>query len=168
MSDSNSIESIFIAYTVLSGVSMLTNGIDIILYKSSFGKKQRNKSSSIEKMMFFLAIIEELIAVYWLINSILLVIKYEVKAMGFLCPGLGLFGLFVYNMEWVMVTAIIVQLRKIITNPVNGVLNADSHVKMYIVIDLIVACGSIILAASTQVGGISVSTITINNTHYIM
>lgn len=145
------------AFIVLSSLSLITNSIDIIYYNLSSRKKQRNKSSSIEKMLFFLAIIEEMISGYWMINSIWLENERNINSSCVACRVLGLFGLFIYNMEWVMISAIIFQLRKIITNPVNGVLNADSQMKIYILIDIGFAIGSTILAGAFQVEGISVS-----------
>jgi hypothetical protein len=123
-------------------ISLIVNIIFIINFIMTLKQNKKNKSSSLEKLMLILSIIECLISLCWIFTAKNFPTNYDIiddvrdknlkeRIINSRCCNLGFFTTFLYNFDWLLLSFVILHIKDIILNPVESVLKSDKTIKKY-------------------------------------
>ena len=130
-------------FFIPSLLSIIINCIFILHYIIKVNSnKNRNKKSSLEKLLFGLSILEGIISLFWLLSVKLFenesIINNDING-GYGCKIFGTFNLFFYIFDWIIVYFTISHLKNMILNPINYILKSGLKLIKYISISVIFA-----------------------------
>lgn len=131
------------------------------LFSSIFKTKRNGKSkiSSLERLLIWLTLIEIGISIIWVIQTGKFNTTKIIKENCLGCKTLGLFSVFLYFSDLVILGLSVKQFKKIILNPLDAILKPEQKIKKYLAIAFIVAGIACLLALGGELTGLSVSVI---------
>ncbi len=112
-----------------------------------------------EVMLHILMFIETLQSIYWILNNLMypqVKDMYSSESKCFGCFTLSHISVFLYSCDWVFLALTLHNLRKVINNPVEGILKPRVRINLYIVITIIASCITTVLCYMSAVFGRSV------------
>jgi 1-phosphatidylinositol-4-phosphate 5-kinase len=135
---------------LFGSLSLITNLIFMINYIMKLSSNQKNKLSSLEKLMLILSIFESLISTCWIFSAKKFPTNYDIidnvrnkniteRITNSTCTNIAFATNFCYNFDWLLLCFVIIHVKNIILNPVDSVLKSDKKIKLYILICTIFA-----------------------------
>ena len=110
-----------------------------------------------EKMKFGLTVIQFIISIYWFFNYYFF---FEVKNIlnNFnLCFFFSLFLIFAHSLYWCFFVSVFHNLKAILDNPIDGILNFNNRLYRYLTITILCSIILTCTAYFTNIMGVSVS-----------
>lgn len=144
---------IYITLCVL-GVILNISFLISSFYKKLQKIKKQKKISSLEKLMMVLSCIEICISVIWFSNSVAYQSPKIIKEKCGGCKVLGVFTLFFYILDWIVLTMAINQFKQIILNPIDAMPN--KKIMRYLICAFLIAIVTSLIAHFTEIVGLSV------------
>ena len=153
----------YIFVLIFSIFSILMNIIFILNYilKKLFNKKLK-KISSLEQILFILAILESIVSLLWFISAVkypkmdkMQTISGESVEVCTGCKIVGSLLAFFYIFDWVLSGFALYHLKSMIINPINFILKSFKKIMLYAIISGISALGITILSYFSKMIGIS-------------
>ncbi len=96
--------------------------------------QEKNKMSSLEKILLPLSILEGAISILWVLSGTLFQTENELDKERFGCDILGAFQTFCYIFDWLLVYYIFSHLKNIILNPLNYILKSKKKIRRYLLL----------------------------------
>ncbi len=148
-------EKVYIGYTndkasiflILSSLGIATNILFVFRYSFRLIKKKKNKTSSLEKIMLALSFAETGISICWFLSAKYFPSNEDIRPewndpdnytyipyRGNVSNGCSIiadFQIFFYIIDWLFICFSILQVKNIILNPVESVLNAKKKLRKY-------------------------------------
>ena len=131
-----------IVFIILSCLGIFTNIIFVVLYLIRILRGKRNKLSSLEKIMLGLSISETSISICWMLSAFFYSSNEKIRpdwedkdnpnyaiipsrgGVNLGCSIIADIQIFFYVIDWLFISFSIIQVKDIILNPVEAVLNA--------------------------------------------
>ena len=129
-------------FIILSILGILTNIIFVVLYLIRILRGKKNKLSSLEKIMLGLSLSETGISICWMLSAFFYSSNVNIRpdwvdkdnpdfkiipsrgGVNFGCSVIADIQIFCYVIDWLFISFSIIQVKDIILNPVEAVLNA--------------------------------------------
>ena len=96
--------------------------------------KEKNKMSSLEKILLPLSILEGAISILWVLSGTLFKTENELDNHHLGCEILGAFQTFCYIFDWLLVYYVFSHLKNIILNPLNYILKKKKKIRRYLLL----------------------------------
>ena len=156
-----------IVFIILSCLGIFTNIIFVVLYLIRILRGKRNKLSSLEKIMLGLSISETSISICWMLSAFFYSSNEKIRpdwedkdnpnyaiipsrgGVNLGCSIIADIQIFFYVIDWLFISFSIIQVKDIILNPVEAVLNAKKKIRKYLMFSLILG---ILVVSASEIG----------------
>lgn len=157
-----------IIFMILSCLGIITNIIFVISYLIRILKGKKNKLSSLEKIMLGLSLSETGISICWFLSAYFYPTNKLIRpdwsdketedyyksipsrgGVNFGCSIIADVQIFCYVVDWLFISFSIIQVKDIILNPIEAVLNAKKKIRNYLIFSFIL--GTIVVIV-TEIG----------------
>ena len=143
----------------LSCLGIIINLFFGIAYLRRIIKSSKSRSqnvinvSSIEKILCVISIVETFISIGWLINSLFMSKNFQQdQTRSFQCQILGLYEIFFYLFDWIILSCSLYQIKQIVMNPLQ-LLRPNSLLIKYILSCSIISLLFVILGVFLDIAG---------------
>ncbi len=154
-------------FIILSILGILTNIIFVVLYLIRILRGKKNKLSSLEKIMLGLSLSETGISICWMLSAFFYSSNVNIRpdwvdkdnpdfkiipsrgGVNFGCSVIADIQIFCYVIDWLFISFSIIQVKDIILNPVEAVLNAKKKIRKYLIFSFILG---ILVVIASEIG----------------
>ena len=143
---------------VLIAISLLGIAINLLFFIISIRKiiisnrKKNVKISSIEKILCAISIIETCISICWLLNSFVISNMRKLKEKCDWCAFIGLFEIFFYIFDWMILVATLIQIKNILIKPLE-LLKTEKLIGKYIIFGILFSLFNVVFGCLSDVEG---------------
>ena len=126
-----------ILFLIISIIGFILNLLLIKSFLIKRNNQQSRKQSSMKKLLSILPILDCANSLYWIISSIKFSNAESINENKIYCTALSIIYFSVLTFEFIFFNFILIHLRKISLNPIEGILKPGKNIKKYLSISII-------------------------------